>query len=110
MNCGEQRESDGILVCEIVDDGPCERESNHSAGEREDEALGEELAYDPETTSSEGAAHGELFAAGSGAAELKVRKIYRNDEENESDRRPEDEKRTLQLPATWSLRVVRSEA
>ena len=52
---------------------------------------------EPETASTEGAAHGELFAARGSATELEVGKIYRNDKENETDRAPKDNERALQL-------------
>ena len=47
MNGREQRQGDGVLVREIIDDRECDRESDGRAEEREDEALGKELANEP---------------------------------------------------------------
>ena len=95
----QQRQSDSSLVGEPGYEQPGEGKAEGCARDRQDKALGKELAHDAETACAESTSHGELLGAGGGAGQQQVGEIHAGYEQDGADRGPEHNERTPQLAA-----------
>ena len=74
---------------ELLQDGNApegQQQADQSTGQRHDHAFGEELASEAPWIGAQGRTHGDLFFAGSGASEQKVRNVGAGDQQHEQHR------------------------
>ena len=69
-----------------------QRETDNRTGGRQQDALGEELAYQPRASGAERGANRELALAGNGAREQQVRDVRARQQQHDRDRGQRDER------------------
>ena len=76
-------------------DGPCgNRQTENAAGERQQRALAEEVANDPESACTERPANGDLALARVGSHQEQIRHVRRRHEHHDADRGEQNPQRT----------------
>ena len=87
---------------------PGQAEPDHAAGDREQHALGEEVAGETRGCRAERLAHGHLTLPCIGADEKEVRDVRARHEQHEPDRCQQDPQRASNWPTTASCSGSRS--
>ena len=84
---------------QIREDGVGKSESQDCPSAGEHQALSQQLTDEPGASCPQCSAHGKFFAARRRPRQEKVREIYANDEQDQSNGTPQDKERPTQLAA-----------
>ena len=95
----DARQAGGVDRQQRADAGPSDEQPEHSAGERQHDALGQELADDAPARAADGGADRDLAAASGRADEQQVRDVCARDQQHEADRATVDQQRLPRLVA-----------